>query len=136
MMARMVFLALFLFLNLSQIALGQELVSVAGPVATDEPIMSQEVCTSIVCEALSKFPEVNAWLIAIFTFIGLMLRATADLLGFVATRLAKAELGVWAKKLGSWALWSAQVVGWFGGGTPKVVLAKKVEKAIGEQSKG
>jgi hypothetical protein len=80
------------------------------------------------CQVMGNFPELNAWLIAIFTFLGLTLRAAAELLGFASKALSKSDNG-WTQRLGDWALWCSSVVGWFGGGTPKAVLEKKVEAA-------
>lgn len=126
------FLGAVIFLGTTIIALGQEFVEVPM-----EATMVEEVCTSIVCEIMKGFPEVNAWLIAIFTFIGLGLRITADLLGFISGKLKHEEAGKWAVKISDWAVKAAQVIGWFGGGTPKVVLEKKVQSAIaGQQPKG
>jgi hypothetical protein len=121
------FLTGLLFLGTTIIAMGQELIEVPM-----DAQMVEEVCTGLVCEVMKGFPEVNAWLIAVFTFIGLILRAAADLLGFISDKLKHENAGAWAKKLSGWSVQAAKVIGWFGGGTPKIVLEQKVEKALGK----
>ena len=93
-------------------------------------------CTSIFCQVLAKFPEVNEWLLVTFTFIGLILRAMADFVAFVGKKLENRAASEWGQKLGSWALWAAQVIGWFGGVTPKAVIAKKVASELEKQKPG
>lgn len=99
--------------------------------AADLPAAAN-ACSGMLCQVMGNFPDVNAWLIAIFTFLGLMLRVSADLLGFASTKLGKSDSG-WAQRLSDWALFCASVVGWFGGGTPKAVLQAKVEAHIEKQ---
>lgn len=89
-----------------------------------------EPCTTIWCDILGKFPELNAWLVVMFTAIGLSLRGISDFLGFAGEKLKKKSLSDWGKKLGEWATWAAQILGWFGGGTPRAVLMKHVEKEL------
>lgn len=86
------------------------------------------ICTTAICQVMGNFPDINAWLIAIFTFLGLLLRASADLLGFASKALAKSDSG-WGQRLSDLALFCSKVVGWFGGGVPKVVLENKIEQA-------
>lgn len=113
-----------LFIGLTYMLIFTASVSLAQEVAP-----AAEVCSGLLCQVMGNFPEINAWIIAVFTFIGLMLRASADLLGFVSKQLKKSDNG-WAQRLGDYAVYCASVVGWFGGGTPKVVLDKKVAKAV------
>ena len=107
------FVAVTLFVTLSDVAISQEVI--AAPVEC-----------GVLCQALKSFPEINAWLIAIFTAIGLILRAVADLLAFIGSKVEKKAVGEWGIRFNSYALWAAQIIGWFGGGTPKAVLEKKL----------
>jgi len=119
---RALLLGLFVFLSLSDIGLAQDVEQVT------EPLFYVEKCTTVWCTLLSGFPEINAWLLAIFTFLGLTLRGAADFLGFVGKMLHNKGTSDLATKLGSWAIWAAQAVGWFGGGTPKVTAEKIASK--------
>lgn len=118
------FIAMFLYMIFftSGIALAQDAVVAAAP-----------ACTGLLCQVMGNFPEINAWLIAVFTFIGITLRAAAELIGFASSHLKKSDNG-WAQRLGDWAVYCASVVGWFGGGTPKVVLQSKVDAASKPQA--
>lgn len=115
------FLCIFMF---AKVAFGQEVLPEA--VMVDLPAE----CTGILCSVLKGFPELNAWLIAVFTFIGLFLRASADLLAFVGKKIANKSASDMGLKLASFAMYSAKIVGWFGGGTPKLVLEQAVEKKM------
>ncbi len=94
-----------------------------------------DICEGFLCSILGKFPEISGWVIALFTMIGLILRAVAEFLGFLATQLKSAGASSWAVKLGSFSEWCAQIIGWFGGGTPSIVLDKKVAKKLGQTVK-
>jgi hypothetical protein len=119
------FAALF-FLNGADVALAQSADQVL-------PLFSEEGCKTFWCSVLQNFPELNVWLLAIFTFIGLTLRATSDLLVFVGAKIENKSASELGAKLNSYALWAAQIIGWFGGGTSKAILAKKVADELGKQ---
>lgn len=110
------FVAAFLVLMGADIALAQE-----------------AVCNTVWCEALKNFPELNAWLLVIFTSLGLILRGVSDILVFAGEKIKNKSASEWGAKLGSYAVWTAQVVGWFGGGTSKAILQKKVADELGKQ---
>ena len=90
-------------------------------------------CPTFLCEALKNFPELNAWILVIFTSLGLILRGISDILVFTGEKIKNKSASDWGAKLGSYAVWAAQVVGWFGGGTSKAILAKKVQDELGKQ---
>lgn len=108
-------MALFVFLNLAEIALAQE--------ALAEP------CGGVLCMLLANFPEVSAWAVALFTFLAVVLRASAELLLFISERLKNAKVGSLASKIGSYAEWAAKILSWFGAGVPKKIIAQKIEQA-------
>lgn len=85
--------------------------------------MEQQIveCTSWACEALKGFPQVNAWLLVIFSFLGVMLRAVSELLAFIALRFDDKE-GKWPARLAEYSMFCAKVVGWFGGGKSKKII--------------
>lgn len=118
------------FMQWGGIAIGQESAQSVEAVAP-----AAEACEGILCSVMQKFPEINAWLLAVFIFLSVMLRAVADLLGFVGKQLKKDGANKWAEKLGSWSLWAAQLVASLNGGTPKVVLEKKVADVTGKSDK-
>lgn len=116
-----VFLALIgllVYLNLAQIAVAQEVTASA--------------CEGILCMLLQNFPEVSAWAIAVFTFLAVVLRASAELLLFISERLKNAKVGSVAAKIGSYAEWAGKILGFFGAGVPKKIIAAKVEAQIGK----
>lgn len=112
------FIAAFLILMGADIALAAEMAT---------------TCPNILCEALKNFPEINAWMLVIFTSLGLILRGVSDILVFVGEKIKNKSASEWGAKLGSAAVWSAQIVGWFGGGTSKAILQKKVADELGKQ---
>jgi len=117
-------LALLAFVFSADVALAQEVAAEAA------------ACTSFMCEAMKNFPEINAWLIVIFTSLGLILRGVSELLVFVGSKIQNKASSEWGARLGSYAVWAAQVVGWFGGGTPKAIIQKKVDNELGKQGSG
>lgn len=99
-----------------------------------------EPCASIMCQVMGQFPQVNAWILVLFTFLGGMLRLVSELVAFVAMQLDKSDKG-WAAKLAEWSMGCASVVGWFGGGKSKKITEwyaadpmPKVEPAPVEKS--
>lgn len=99
--------------------------------ASADVAAAQEATTALecgaICQVMKGFPELNAWILAVFTALGLILRAIADLLAFIGSKVEQKAVGEWGKRFNSYALWAAQIIGWFGGGTPKAVLEKKME---------
>lgn len=93
----------------------------SGIALAQDPIAASAVCTSVICQVMGKFPEFNAWLIAIFTFLGIVLRAGSELMAFVALQLDKSDHG-WANKLAEWSMWCAKAIGWFGGGKSQKIF--------------
>lgn len=85
-------------------------------------------------DLMKGFPAMNAWLVAVFTFIGLILRASADFVAFLGKQLSNKSASDFGEKLESWSLKIATILGWFGGGTPKAVLDKKVASEIAKKS--
>lgn len=97
-----------------------------------EEIVEGEPCDTMVCEVLKGFPDLNAWLIAAFMFLSVMLRALAELLDFVALKTGNAQVRGWHAMVSKAAGFASKVLGWFGGGTPKAVLRRKVERAAAQ----
>lgn len=93
------------------------------------PLVGEE-CSGIFCDFLDKFPELSGWLIVAFTAIGLILRAVSETLLWVGSKLNKPDASALGAKLGSFSAWAAQVVGWFGGGTPRALVLKKVAEEL------
>ncbi len=83
---------------------------------------------SMVTDLMGNFPDVNGWLIAVLLFLSVGLRATAELLGFIALKTDTDKDDKAAATLAKAALWSGSLLGWFGGGKPKTVEKAK-EKA-------
>lgn len=97
-----------LFLFFTSLALGQD--GLPAPV--------QDVsCETFVCLFQQNFPDISAWLVATFVFLGAVVRATAEFLTFVGKQLQHQKTSAIAEKLGSVVVWIAQVLGWFGVGT-------------------
>jgi hypothetical protein len=118
MISRLIYVLAYMLFGTASLVLAQDVVPVVAP-----------VCSGLLCQIMGGFPELNAWLIAIFTFIGIVLRASAELIAFVSLHLKKSDNG-WSQKLGALALRCAAIVGWFGGGTPKLVLQAKIDAAV------
>lgn len=95
------------------------------PVAMGQEPMA---CEGFWCTLLGNFPELGAWAIAIFTFLSVVLRATAELVLFVSKKLDHEKTGEWGKRISSWGKWAGQLLGWFGAGVPKAVLEEKAKK--------
>lgn len=80
-------------------------------------------------DLMGQFPDVNGWLIAVMMFLSVVLRASAELMGFIANKTAsKADdqaHGVLTKA----AAWTASLLGWFGGGKPAQVEKFKGKNA-------
>jgi len=86
-------------------------------------------CEGLICHVIAVFPEITVWLIAIFAFLSVVLRATSELLSFIGERLQKDKVSGISLQIGTYAIWAAKVLGWLGAGTPK---ALKEEKKDGE----
>lgn len=104
------------------------------PEMAEVPLMLEETCTTFVCKVMDGFPEINAWLVAIFTFLAVFLRALAELVTFVGHRLNNEKTGKMGDKIESFSRWAAQILGWFGAGTPKVTKEKLEQKANGPKA--
>lgn len=80
-------------------------------------------------DTLGNFPDWNAGLIAVLIFLSLVLRGSAELLGYVAQKTKTDTddkiLGYVSKA----ALWAGTILGWFGGGKPKQVDKAKEKPA-------
>ena len=79
-------------------------------------------------DTLGNFPDFNAGLIAVLVFLSLLLRGSAELLGFVAQKTKTDKDDKLLAYISKAALWAGAVLGWFGGGKPKQVDKAK-EKA-------
>lgn len=101
----------------------------SGIALAQEAVQVTMTCTDWWCPLLAQFPSLSAWVVAIFTFISLTLRASAELLGFIGKQLANGNASAWAKRAGEWAVIASRIVGWFGGGTPKAAKEAIVAKA-------
>lgn len=116
-----ILLSLFVFLfACTGVLVAQEVMDSAAPVIAP-------ACDSVLCMLLKNFPEVSAWGIAIFTFLAVVLRALAELLLFISNRLKNAAAGSWAKRIGEWATWAANILSWMGAGMPKQLLLQKAQ---------
>jgi len=105
-------IAITVFLQGTAIALGQPAV-VLPP--DDAPWY-----VSITAKFLGQFPDINGWVIAIFMALSVILRAVADLLTFISEKTVGKKDDEWAKWFAGLADWAASILGWFGGGVPKV----------------
>lgn len=74
-----------------------------------------------ITRTLGKFPEINLWLVAVFTAMSIVLRGLADLLLFISTKTETKTDDQWAIVIGRIASWSGRFLGWFGGGKPKAL---------------
>jgi hypothetical protein len=119
-------IALLIILALA--ALSPMLAAAGGDAALEVVEALPDECTGFVCTAMANFPEINAWLIAIFTFLAISLRALAEFITFVGHRLNNEKTGQLGNKIESFARWAAQILGWFGAGTPKVTKEKLGQK--------
>ena len=83
----------------------------------------------MVAGSLGQFPEINGWLMAIMGFLSIILRATAEILGFIAKKTADKKDDKIYKTINDASFYTGQVVGWFGGGKPRQIeKAKEVRK--------
>lgn len=83
----------------------------------------------LVTEMMGNFPEVNGWLLAVMVFMSVVLRATADLLGFVSVKTQGKGDDKAYQLVSKAALWAGVVLGWFGGGKSKLIEKAKEGKA-------
>ena len=105
---------------------GQEVVSIGAAAQ----LVSEPKCDNMVCELMGKFPDINAALLAMFTMIGLTLRGVAEVLTIGGELVKNKSASDFGQKLASYAVKVAGIVGWFGGGTPRAVLLKKVNDEL------
>jgi hypothetical protein len=79
---------------------------------------------------LGQFPQINAWLVAIFIFLLGFFRALSELLGFIALKTESKKDDAILGKVNLILWWLTHISGWFGAGYPKVIENKPIDSVL------